>query len=34
MREVTVRTAIITYFPTLIAVLSLVTSIFNGYLNN
>jgi hypothetical protein len=33
-REVTIRTAIITYFPMLIAVLSLVTSIFNGYLNN
>src|SRR5215216_4134994 len=28
------RAAIITYFPMLIAVLSLVTSIYNGYLNN
>jgi|SRR5215216_5549784 len=28
------RAAIVTYFPMLIAVLSLVTSIYNGYLNN
>lgn len=28
------RTAVITFFPMLIAVLSLVTSIYNGYLNN
>ena len=33
-REATIRTAVITYFPMLIAVLSLVTSIYNGYLNN
>ena len=33
-REVTIRTAIVTYFPMFIAVLSLLTSIFNGYLNN
>ncbi len=33
-RETTTRAAIITYFPMFIAVLSLVTSIYNGYLNN
>jgi 5'-deoxynucleotidase YfbR-like HD superfamily hydrolase len=33
-REATIRTAVVTYFPMLIAVLSLVTSIYNGYLNN
>ena len=33
-REVTIRTAVVTYFPMFIAVLSLVTSIYNGYLNN
>jgi hypothetical protein len=33
-REATIRTAVITYFPMFIATLSLVTSIFNGYLNN
>ena len=33
-RETTIRTAAVTYFPMLIAVLSLVTSIYNGYLNN
>ena len=33
-REVTVRNALITYFPMFIAALSLVTSIYNGYLNN
>lgn len=33
-REATVRTAIVTYFPMFIAALSLVTSIYNGYLNN
>ena len=32
-REVTIRTALVTYFPMFIAVLSLVTSIYNGYLN-
>ena len=32
-REVTIRTAVVTYFPMFIAVLSLVTSIYNGYLN-
>jgi hypothetical protein len=33
-REATIRTAVVIYFPMLIAVLSLVTSIYNGYLNN
>jgi hypothetical protein len=33
-REATIRTAVVTYFPMAIAVLSLVTSIYNGYLNN
>ena len=33
-REVRVRTAVMTYFPMFIAALSLVTSIYNGYLNN
>lgn len=33
-REVTTRTAIVTYFPMFIATLSLITSIYNGYLNN
>ncbi len=33
-REERIRTAVVTYFPMFIAVLSLVTSIFNGYLNN
>lgn len=33
-RESRIRTAIVLYFPVLIAVLSLVTSIYNGYLNN
>lgn len=33
-RESRVRTAAVTYFPMLIAVLSLFTSIYNGYLNN
>jgi hypothetical protein len=33
-REVRVRMAVIAYFPMFIATLSLVTSIFNGYLNN
>jgi hypothetical protein len=33
-RETTVRTAVITYFPMFIAVLLLVTSNYNGYLNN
>ena len=32
-REVTIRNALVTYFPMFIAVLSLVTSIYNGYLN-
>jgi len=32
--ETRVRTAVITYFPMFIAVLSLVTSMYNGYLNN
>src|SRR5262249_15908783 len=32
--ESTLRSAVVIYFPMLIAVLSLVTSIFNGYLNN
>ena len=33
-REATIRTAIVVYFPMFIATLSLVTSIYNGYLNN
>jgi hypothetical protein len=33
-REATIRTALIVYFPMFIATLSLITSIFNGYLNN
>ena len=33
-REATIRTAVVTYFPMFIAVLSLVTSIYNGYLND
>ena len=33
-REATIRTALVTYFPMFIAVLSLITSIYNGYLNN
>ena len=33
-REVTIRNAVLTYFPMFIATLSLVTSIYNGYLNN
>ena len=33
-REAIIRTALLAYFPMLIAVLSLVTSIYNGYLNN
>jgi hypothetical protein len=33
-RESQIRSALTTYFPMLIAVLSLVTSIYNGYLNN
>jgi len=32
--ESKLRTALVIYFPMLIAVLSLVTSIYNGYLNN
>ena len=32
-RETTVRTAIITYFPMFIAALSLIASLYNGYLN-
>jgi hypothetical protein len=32
-RESTIRNVLVTYFPMFIAVLSLVTSIFNGYLN-
>jgi hypothetical protein len=32
-RESNIRSVLLTYFPMLIAVLSLVTSIFNGYLN-
>ena len=32
--ETRVRTAVIIYFPMFIAVLSLVTSMYNGYLNN
>jgi hypothetical protein len=33
-RESTLRAAMTTYFPMFIAVLSLITSIYNGYLNN
>jgi hypothetical protein len=33
-RESKVRTAVIVYFPMFIAALSLVTSMYNGYLNN
>ena len=33
-RESAVRAAMTTYFPMFIAVLSLITSIYNGYLNN
>jgi hypothetical protein len=33
-RESTIRTTLVTYFPMFIAVLSLVTSMYNGYLNN
>jgi hypothetical protein len=33
-RETRVRAIVITYFPMFIATLSLVTSIYNGYLNN
>ena len=33
-RESKVRTAVIIYFPMFIAALSLVTSMYNGYLNN
>ena len=33
-REAIFRTAVVTYFPMFIAVLSLVTSIYNGYLND
>ena len=33
-REVTIRNAVVTYFPMFIAALSLITSIYNGYLNN
>jgi hypothetical protein len=33
-RETTVRTVVVTYFPMFIATLSLITSIYNGYLNN
>jgi hypothetical protein len=33
-REVRFRTAAMTYFPMFIAALSLVTSMYNGYLNN
>lgn len=33
-REARVRSVLITYFPMFIATLSLVTSIYNGYLNN
>lgn len=32
-REVRIRTAVVTYFPMFIAVLSLLTSVYNGYLN-
>ena len=33
-RESAIRSVLVTYFPMLIAALSLITSIFNGYLNN
>ena len=33
-REATIRTAVVIYFPMFIATLSLITSIYNGYLNN
>lgn len=33
-RETTTRTVLMSYFPMFIATLSLVTSIYNGYLNN
>jgi hypothetical protein len=33
-RETKIRTIAVTYFPMFIATLSLVTSIYNGYLNN
>lgn len=33
-RETKVRTAIVTYFPMFIAALSLVTAMYNGYLNS
>ena len=33
-RESTLRTTLMTYFPMFIATLSLVTSMYNGYLNN
>ena len=33
-RETRIRTILISYFPMFIATLSLVTSIYNGYLNN
>lgn len=33
-REATIRTAIVVYFPMFIATLSLVTSIYNGYLEH
>jgi 5'-deoxynucleotidase YfbR-like HD superfamily hydrolase len=32
--ETQVRSALVTYFPMLIAVMSLLTSVYNGYLNN
>jgi hypothetical protein len=32
--DTTIRTVVVTYFPMFIATLSLVTSIYNGYLNN
>ena len=32
-RETRIRSIVITYFPMFIATLSLVTSIYNGYLN-
>ena len=33
-RHTKIKTALVTYFPMFIATLSLVTAIFNGYLNN
>src|ERR1051325_8771067 len=33
-REARIRTVVLAYFPMLIAVLSLTTSIYNGYLNS